>query len=128
MIHLRGHHLFCMTLFTGHGYDERFTENMRRHLEDLKKAKDSKTLLVAEDDSICAACSNLVGSCCALGDEDVKARDRHARETLSLECGRIYANCRSAFQLSQKRTLTGYAPTAAGGGRAFARMNCSEIA
>lgn len=91
MIRLRGHHLFCMTLFTGHGYDERFTENMSELLRRLTEGSDSKILLVAEDDSVCAACPNLEGKYCDLGNEDVKARDCHAREALSIECGRIYS-------------------------------------
>ena len=90
MIQLRGHHLFCMALFSGHGYDERFTENMATVLDKLKQNEDEKVLLMAGDDSICAACPNLNGTQCKLGNADVKSRDAHARDALSVTCGRIY--------------------------------------
>lgn len=90
MIHLRGHHLFCMTLFSGHGYDERFTENMAALLEKLKQNGDERVLLMAGDDNICAACPNLNGTHCRLGNDDVQSRDAHARHALSVSCGRVY--------------------------------------
>lgn len=90
MIRLRGHHLFCMVLFTGHGYDERFTRNMSELLRTLKSDEDASILLVAGDDSVCAACPNLKGISCGLGNGDVTARDLHAREALSLACGQVY--------------------------------------
>lgn len=91
MIRLRGHHLFCMALYAGHGYDEHFTENMSEILTKLKNDKNAKILLVAEDDSICTACPNLRGKYCSLGHNDVKARDRHAHIALSITCGGIYS-------------------------------------
>ena len=33
---VRGHHLFCMTLFSGHGYDQAFAENMAQLIDTLQ--------------------------------------------------------------------------------------------
>ena len=90
MIRLRGHHLFCMTLFTGHGYDEHFTENMSEIISRVKSDEHAKILLVTEDDSICAVCPNLKGSYCGFGNDNVKMRDHHACEALSITCCRVY--------------------------------------
>ena len=36
MTRLRGHHLFCATLFQGSGYDQAFTAQMERTLAALE--------------------------------------------------------------------------------------------
>ena len=40
MTRLRGHHLFCATLFQGSGYDQAFTAQMERTLAALEAGED----------------------------------------------------------------------------------------
>ena len=54
MTRLRGHHLFCATLFQGSGYDQAFTAQMERTLAALEAGEDFT--LCAGPDSLCAAC------------------------------------------------------------------------
>lgn len=86
MKRIRGHHLFCMALFSGHGYDRAFSENMARMIN-LLKAGEPFQLGESQDD-ICAACPNLEFSGgCVLGTEDVKGRDRSAFQVLGFQSG-----------------------------------------
>ena len=50
---VRGHHLFCMTLFSGHGYDQAFAENMAQLIDTLQAGESFR--LVLEQDSVCSA-------------------------------------------------------------------------
>lgn len=86
MKNLRGHHLFCISLYTGHGYSQAFTENMDAVIRGLKNGE--KLTLCMEQDCICEACPNReAGGGCALGTEDVLCRDKAALEVLNLEVG-----------------------------------------
>lgn len=83
---IRGHHLFCMALFTGHGYSEAFAGNMARAIQDIKTGEPLR--LVRAPDDICACCPNLLpGGGCALGTEDVRRRDRAAFQVLGVSPG-----------------------------------------
>lgn len=86
MKELRGHHVFCTFLFSGSGYNERFTENMQKTIDDLK-AGEPFTLCQGHD-CICAACPNRTPNGCALGTEDVARRDQAALSELGLAPGR----------------------------------------
>lgn len=84
---LRGHHLFCTALFSGHGYDEAFAEKMGAVIERWK-AGESVTLLTAADE-ICSACPNRQErGGCTLGTEDVLRRDQAALEVLGVPPGK----------------------------------------
>lgn len=83
---LRGHHVFCTALFSGHGYDEAFTENMSGLIEAWKAGEEAE--LTEGRDALCAACPNrLEDGGCALGTEDVSRRDRAALRVLGLAGG-----------------------------------------
>ncbi len=83
---VRGHHLFCMTLFSGHGYDQAFAENMARLIDTLQAGESFR--LVLEQDSVCSACPNRqADGGCTLGTENVLHRDRAALEVLGLSAG-----------------------------------------
>lgn len=80
---LRGHHLFCTALFSGHGYSEAFTEKMT-HLTKQLRAGEKLTVIVGADE-VCAACPNRTSEGgCALSSEDVEKRDRAALRVLRL--------------------------------------------
>lgn len=83
---LRGHHLFCTALFSGHGYDDAFTENMKDVLKQLKAGENIE--LTAGPDRVCSACPNSQpDGGCALGTDDVSRRDRTALEVLKAAPG-----------------------------------------
>ncbi len=80
---LRGHHLFCTALFSGHGYDGTFTEKMAAVIEALKAGEPIE--LLTGPDEICSACPNRMDpDGCALGTEDVFRRDEGAFQVLGL--------------------------------------------
>lgn len=91
MITLRGHHLFCMTLFTGSGYDPEFTKNMQALRNRLAEPRQT-VLLCGGADMVCTCCPNRQGPTCALGDENVQARDAAARRALDLRIGGCYTS------------------------------------
>jgi len=83
---LRGHHLFCTALFSGHGYDEAFTEKMSAVIEKWKTGE--SIILLTTADEVCSACPNRrKQGGCALGTEDVLRRDQAALEVLELSPG-----------------------------------------
>ena len=53
---LRAHHLLCIQLFDGHGYDERFTSHMKDVIRDL--TNETKITVIQECDDICSHCPN----------------------------------------------------------------------
>ena len=86
MRRLRGHHLFCGTLFQGCGYDEAFTRQMTETLAAL--AQGESILLYEGSDELCGACPHrLPGNKCALGTEDVLRRDKAALAAVNFQAG-----------------------------------------
>lgn len=85
MKELRGHHLFCTFLFSGSGYDEKFTENMQKTIDALAAGEPIK--MCGGHDAICACCPNRQPDGCALGTEDVASRDKAALRELGLSTG-----------------------------------------
>lgn len=84
---VRGHHVFCMNLFSGHGYNQAFAENMGKRIHSAMAGVPMR--LCAEQDAVCAACSNRQpNGGCGLGTDDVLCRDQAALEVLKLEPGR----------------------------------------
>jgi len=74
---LRGHHLACLTGFTGHGYDPTFT----RRLAELAAAwRAGEVVEVVEGcDDVCASCPWRAGDGCGRhpdADAAVRAQDR----------------------------------------------------
>lgn len=97
---LRGHHLFCTALFSGHGYDESFTKAMTAAVEVLQNGEPIE--LVSGPDGLCAACPNrMKGGGCALGTDDVLCRDRAAFQVLGLAAGESLSWRQAGKLLSQ---------------------------
>ncbi len=87
MKRVRGHHLLCMALFAGHGYDDAFAANMAEVIGALRAGEGFQ--LVEGPDDICGSCPNaLPEGGCALGTGDVARRDRAAFQALGLSPGR----------------------------------------
>lgn len=85
---LRGHHIFCTALFSGHGYDEAFTKRMSEIIEAWEAGEAAEVLTSADD--VCLACPN-AKPCggCTLGTEDALRRDTAALQVLGLNTGEI---------------------------------------
>lgn len=80
---LRGHHLFCASLFQGKGYNGAFAARMGEVLAALSRGE--AFLLCEGCDSLCAACPNCrPGNQCALGTEDAARRDAAAFAAVGL--------------------------------------------
>ncbi len=86
MREIRGHHLFCMTLFSGHGYDQEFTENMAGLIDSLREGE--HFCLCLGPDAVCRACPHRQpDGGCQLAGSDVLDQDQAAREILGLQPG-----------------------------------------
>ena len=80
--------MFCMPLFSGHGYDEAFAQNMAQVIEALKRGETFR--LCQTSDVLCAACPNHTPQGgCSLGEEDVLSKDAAALKALRLSPGEI---------------------------------------
>lgn len=99
MKQIRGHHLFCMTLFSGHGYSESFARNMEATIASLARDPEQQLRLLTGQDEICAACPNLrKDGGCEYGTLDVQHRDRAVFDVLG-----ISADCECSWkQLVEK--------------------------
>lgn len=97
---LRAHHLFCTTLFSGHGYDRAFAEKMAAVIS-ARDAGEAFCLCEGADE-VCGACPNrLEGEKCALGTEDVLQRDREAFRVLGLVPGTACSGADALRRLSR---------------------------
>lgn len=89
MINLRGHHIFCTTLFEGYGYSEDFAKNMRKTID---KFEDTEMKLVQNFDDICKACPHKgEDNFCKNGMENVLLRDKNALTTLGIKNGDTFS-------------------------------------
>lgn len=87
MKRMRGHHMFCTTLFSGSGYDRAFAENMARLIQDMQKGEGFR--LVQGHDDVCGCCPNREPDGCSLGTADVSCRDAAALEATGLVPGQV---------------------------------------
>lgn len=100
---LRGHHLLCSRLFSGHGYSEAFAKRMgevvsRTGLKNYKSPisyeRVKKVRLICNHDYVCQKCPNLVNentrANCILGDKDVINKDKKTLEYAGLKENSIY--------------------------------------
>lgn len=79
---LRPHHLLCIQLFTGCGYDEAFTANMRKNVQQLQQHPQTEILLHCGCDALCAVCPHNQKGVCS----EQKKTDRLDAAVLR-ECG-----------------------------------------
>lgn len=82
-IRLRHHHLLCTVMFSGHGYDRRFVENMERVVSSLRSPDGLTVRLSNSCDDICSFCPNETGGYCRERDS-VLGKDRSAVQFLGL--------------------------------------------
>lgn len=100
---LRPHHLLCLQKFTGHGYDERFTESVSGAVSRLKGKPSTQVTVVKGCDALCGACPNNVGNVC-LSYEKADALDRAVLDACGLSYGQS-ASWAQLAALSKQRIL-----------------------
>ncbi len=71
---IRAHHIICLLLYRGVGYDEAFTRNMDAKSAFLKENEGTPIHIAENDDLICAKCPNFTGICA--DEEKVSQLDR----------------------------------------------------
>lgn len=100
---LRGHHILCSRLFSGHGYNDRFAVRMgevvaRTGLKNYKPPVPYELTehvkIICSNDYVCSKCPNLIEnqteSRCDLGDDDVKEKDRKTLKYAELKENNTY--------------------------------------
>ncbi len=92
-IRIRAHHLLCTSLFSGHGYSDRFTEGLLHTVELLHNGKNHTILLLDEPDRICAGCPKriMVTQADPLAYERAKRRNSVGEDIISTACAGIQA-------------------------------------
>ena len=94
MFNLRPHHLLCIQKYTGHGYDEKFTQHMNETVKTLSEGA-SVTLREGCDD-LCGACpNNISGKCTSLD------KVRYMDESVLKACGLLYGTTGEWSQLAE---------------------------
>ncbi|MDI6815678.1 MAG: DUF1284 domain-containing protein [Actinomycetota bacterium] len=88
-IKLRAHHLFCVYMFLGDGYDRAFTDNMER-IAGICSSPARTVFFVEGVDDVCSACPFSDGVTCQKAGRDVAAMDAAAEEALGIEPGQLY--------------------------------------
>lgn len=63
-MNLRPHHLLCIQKFTGHGYDEAFTEHMTDIVSKLKNDPITEITVTNGCDDLCKVCPNNINGVC----------------------------------------------------------------
>ena len=98
---LRAHHLLCLALFGGAGYDDCFTANMRRIKRNLDGCSETVVELLDELDDVCRCCPNNEGAQCRLGAEDVRQKDHAVLRSLMSRTGekRLFADWQQRLKL-----------------------------
>jgi hypothetical protein len=85
-INLRPHHLLCIQKYTGHGYDENFTNNMNKLVEAIRTNPDYRVELVEGGDRLCASCPNFTEGKCKEVDK-VKSMDEKVLKVCEFSYG-----------------------------------------
>lgn len=86
MMKLRPHHLLCIRKFTGHGYDEAFTNAMTELVQEVRRHPQTEIALVHGCDDLCENCPNRRENACET-EEKVRAMDEGVRTYVSREQG-----------------------------------------
>ena len=87
-MNLRPHHLLCIQKFTGHGYDDSFTEHMTGIVSTLRLDPETPVTVTEGCDILCGMCPyNKNGVC-----ESLEKVDFMDRSVLAV-CGLSYGEC-----------------------------------
>ena len=86
MLRLRPHHLLCLQKYTGHGYDDRFTEKMNEVVRFLREEPETAVFLVCGEDDLCKSCPNNTDGRCS-SQEKVSFMDESVLSFCGLKTG-----------------------------------------
>lgn len=85
-MNLRPHHLLCIQKFTGHGYDEAFTQHMTAIVAELTDKPGTQIRITQGCDDLCGKCPhNVSGVCTSL--EKVTFMDNRVMSICELSYG-----------------------------------------
>ena len=73
-MNIRPHHILCIQKFTGHGYNEEFTDHMKAVVSELKSNPETYIAVREGCDDLCRMCPNREDEACT-SFEKVKAMD-----------------------------------------------------
>ncbi len=89
---IRVHHLLCIPLFAGEGYNGAFCENMSRVIQKLNTDPAQKLTAVCRADMICSGCPNLTEEHhCRDDSSRVDEKDRRLATAIGIAPDRQYA-------------------------------------
>lgn len=86
---IRAHHLLCMQGFQGHGYSEKFSQNMSEIIENLKSNQEQIIEITDDLDVICKFCPHKKNNICknVVSNWMIKRVDKKVIEKLKVDCG-----------------------------------------
>lgn len=86
---IRAHHLLCMQLYEGKGYNDEFCKGMEQVIKDIRTNGVSFTVQ-KKADIICKKCPNRMKKTeCRLGSQDVEKKDIEVMKALNLKNNEI---------------------------------------
>lgn len=83
-IRLRYHHVMCIHTYSGHGYDEKFAENIEKIIKIFKEDPNINIRFVDNCDDICKACPNRNGEYCS-GEDSIREKDNRVKKYFDLD-------------------------------------------
>lgn len=83
-VKLRYHHVMCIHTYSGHGYDERFSENIEKIIKVLKEDSNINIRFVDNCDDICEACPNRNEEYC-IGEKSIREKDSRVKKYFNLD-------------------------------------------
>lgn len=102
---LRIHHLLCIPLFRGAGYDEKFSRNMTEKIKWLKEHSAQQLKLVCSADMICEKCPNLTAAGnCRSDNNQVQEKDRQLCDRLGIKADQSYTYGELQHLMGRKMT------------------------
>ena len=106
---LRAHHLLCIQGFQGYGYNEKFTVNLKKIVDEIfQSPSETNITLIEELDDACEACPHKGVLTCdrdSHSDQIVKSMDKNVLEKLELE-NTFSDPAESLLRLSQEKLQT----------------------
>lgn len=107
---IRAHHLLCMQLFVGKGYNDNFSFKMGQYIQDVQENPYQELLIQKREDEICKYCPNQIidkitnKKGCLLSTSDVIKKDETVLSILELEAEHAYSYITILKQMKKKIT------------------------
>jgi len=106
IVKLRAHHLLCYHGFSGHGYDERFVDNMKAIMDKFLANPETVVQIVSGPDVICDSCPHLGKNGCEKGGDPDEEKKTHELDLSVMKVSGIrdssIMTARKAFESVEK--------------------------